>query len=119
MHVLRILQVFHQDGIDQDSSCKTLEGCLQLLKQWSDSNPDHYPVFLRLDGKDKTTIEFIDEASSTAAGVLRFALNWFGPVRFYAHAALSYSVLLIQTKSGFPSVPDLLRACFSIHDRGT
>lgn len=75
-----MLQVFHQDGIDQASSCKTLEGCLRLIKQWSDANPNHFPVFLRLDAKHKTTIEVIEEESSAAARFLRFAMN-FGPVR--------------------------------------
>ena len=45
-------KVLHVPDIDFRSSCLTLEGCLQQLKQWSDANAGHIPVFITLEAKD-------------------------------------------------------------------
>ncbi|MGE4586147.1 MAG: phosphatidylinositol-specific phospholipase C1-like protein [Mangrovibacterium sp.] len=44
-------KVFHVTDIDFRSSCPTLEICLQQIKNWSDANPGHFPVFITLEVK--------------------------------------------------------------------
>ncbi|PXY42846.1 hypothetical protein DMB65_02175 [Flavobacterium cheongpyeongense] len=45
-------KVFHMIDIDFRTSCYTLQNCLAELKKWSDTNPDHVPVFITLEPKD-------------------------------------------------------------------
>ncbi len=45
-------KVFHMPDIDFRTSCYTFQLCLAELKKWSDTNPDHVPVFITLEPKD-------------------------------------------------------------------
>lgn len=45
-------KVLHMPDIDFRTSCYTFEICLQELKKWSETNPDHIPVFITLEPKD-------------------------------------------------------------------
>lgn len=45
------LKVFHVADLDFRSQCPSFRSCLTLLKQWSDSEPDHSPVFILLEPK--------------------------------------------------------------------
>jgi hypothetical protein len=45
------LKVFHVADLDFRSQCPTFRSCLTLLRQWSDSEPDHSPVFVLLEPK--------------------------------------------------------------------
>ena len=45
------LKVFHVADLDVRSQCPTFRACLTLLKQWSDSEPGHSPVFVLLEPK--------------------------------------------------------------------
>lgn len=45
------MKVFHVADLDFRSQCPTLRTCLTILKQWSDSEPDHSPVFILLEPK--------------------------------------------------------------------
>ncbi len=45
------MKVFHVADLDFRSQCPTLKSCLTILKQWSDSEPDHSPVFILLEPK--------------------------------------------------------------------
>lgn len=45
------MKVFHVADLDFRSQCPTLRSCLTLLRQWSDSEPDHSPVFILLEPK--------------------------------------------------------------------
>ncbi len=45
-------KVFHIIDVDYRSWCPTLEICLQQLRDWSDSHPGHFPVFITLEAKD-------------------------------------------------------------------
>lgn len=45
-------KVLHMPDIDFRTSCLTLELCLQELKNWSNDNPNHTPVFITLEPKD-------------------------------------------------------------------
>ena len=47
-------EVYHIQGVDEVSTCYTLERCLDQLKLWSDHNKDHEPVFIWLEVKDFT-----------------------------------------------------------------
>ena len=47
-------KVLHIQDIDFRSHCLTFRQCLQELKRWSESHPDHYPVFVTMNAKDDT-----------------------------------------------------------------
>ncbi|TRX61896.1 hypothetical protein FNH22_03380 [Fulvivirga sp. M361] len=46
-------KVFHVQDIDFRSHKLLFEEVLKELKYWSDQNPDHFPVFITLEAKDK------------------------------------------------------------------
>jgi hypothetical protein len=46
-------KVFHIQDIDFRSNCLTFANCLQELKSWSDSHPNHLPVFITINAKDE------------------------------------------------------------------
>jgi hypothetical protein len=48
------LDVYHIVGIDDQTTCDTLELCLQQIKGWSDEHPDHLPIVVWLELKDDT-----------------------------------------------------------------
>lgn len=50
-------KVLHIQDVDYSSTCPTLEGCLQDVKDWSDANPSHVPIAVLLELKD-TPLEF-------------------------------------------------------------
>lgn len=45
------IKVFHVADLDFRSQCPTFRSCLTLLKQWSDAEPGHSPVFILLEPK--------------------------------------------------------------------
>ncbi|WP_159830890.1 Ca2+-dependent phosphoinositide-specific phospholipase C [Novosphingobium sp. TCA1] len=45
------LKVLHLADLDFRSQCPTFRSCLTLLKQWSDAEPNHSPVFVLLEPK--------------------------------------------------------------------
>ena len=47
-------KVLHIQDIDFRSNCPTFKQCLAELKRWSESHPDHYPVFITMNAKDDT-----------------------------------------------------------------
>ena len=47
-------KVLHIQDIDFRSNCPTFKQCLTELKRWSESHPDHYPVFITMNAKDDT-----------------------------------------------------------------
>lgn len=51
-------KVFHVLDIDFRSSTLTFEDCLQEIKNWSDANPGHTPIFITLEPKDGETNRF-------------------------------------------------------------
>ncbi|MCA9771727.1 MAG: hypothetical protein KC466_04915, partial [Myxococcales bacterium] len=44
--------VFHIFLIDPKTRCDTLEKCLTTVRDWSDANPDHLPIFIWIEPKD-------------------------------------------------------------------
>jgi hypothetical protein len=47
-------KVLHIQDIDFRSNCLTFKNCLAELKQWSDANPTHQPIFITMNAKDDT-----------------------------------------------------------------
>lgn len=79
------MKVFHVADLDFRSQCPTLKSCLTILKQWSDSEPNHSPVFILLEPKlsgldkvipgaavvspfDKAAFEEVDDSIRTILG---------------------------------------------------
>ena len=69
------LEVYHIIGIDNQSTCDTLEECLQQIKTWSDAHPEHLPIIVWLELKDDTggqpldtpeALELLDDVVTTA-----------------------------------------------------
>jgi hypothetical protein len=46
-------KVFHVVDLDFRSHALTFKKCLQQLRSWSEAHPDHYPIFITLEGKDQ------------------------------------------------------------------
>ena len=47
-------KVLHIQDIDFRSNCPTFRQCLAELKKWSETHPNHYPVFITMNAKDDT-----------------------------------------------------------------
>jgi len=50
-------KVLHIPDFDFNSHCTTLKECLQIIKQWSDSNPTHLPFSLYIELKEANVLE--------------------------------------------------------------
>ncbi|MCC5954079.1 MAG: S-layer homology domain-containing protein [Acidimicrobiia bacterium] len=48
------MKVLHIQEVDVESTCWTLVSCLTELREWSDANPGHVPVFVLVEAKDAT-----------------------------------------------------------------
>ncbi|TXE05944.1 phosphatidylinositol-specific phospholipase C1-like protein [Algoriphagus aquimarinus] len=46
------LKMFHVQDLDFQSHYLLFADALQALKKWSESNPDHYPIFILINAKD-------------------------------------------------------------------
>ncbi len=47
-------KILHIQDIDFRSNCLTFRQCLQELRRWSESHPNHYPVFVTMNAKNDT-----------------------------------------------------------------
>ena len=47
------LKVLHLQDLDYASQCKTLRLCLTDVKDWSQANPGHQPIFVLVEAKDE------------------------------------------------------------------
>ncbi len=45
--------VMHVQNLDDRSSCLNLLECLQQLRKWSETHPDHLPIFISFNAKDE------------------------------------------------------------------
>lgn len=45
-------KVLHGQDLDYRSTCLTLNACLTEVREWSESNPNHLPVFILIEAKD-------------------------------------------------------------------
>lgn len=46
------MKVLHVQDIDFETTCLTLVQCLEIVKDWSDANPDHVPITVLIEAKD-------------------------------------------------------------------
>lgn len=65
----------HIDNIDYETHCKTLGSCLGVIKEWSDNNPEHIPIILRLELKLSTMIELLERSDPEAADTVASELQ--------------------------------------------
>ena len=70
------IKVLHVADVDFRSQCPALRQCLTLLRQWSDRNPGHSPVFILLEPK----FGGLDQAIPGAAKVPPFDAAAFDEV---------------------------------------
>src|SRR5690606_27942946 len=49
-----VLEVYHINLVDPESSCATFVDCLTTVKGWSDEHPAHLPIFIWVEMKDDT-----------------------------------------------------------------
>jgi len=46
------LKVLHGQDLDYRTSCMTLISCLSEIREWSQANPSHFPLFIMIEAKD-------------------------------------------------------------------
>jgi hypothetical protein len=56
-------KVFHMIDVDVRSSCNLFTTCLAELRDWSDANPDHAPIFVMLEAKAQAIPIFPDSTA--------------------------------------------------------
>jgi hypothetical protein len=45
-------EVFHRRFLDDNTSCRLLRECLEIVRSWSDDHPTHHPVFILIQPTD-------------------------------------------------------------------
>jgi len=53
--------VFHVPFLDMSTTCLYLDECLGAMKEWSDRNPGHHPLFTLMELKDDHDPETVEE----------------------------------------------------------
>jgi hypothetical protein len=76
-------KVLHVDNIDYRSRCKSLKSCLRHLVDWSDANPSHVPLLVRVEMKLETLIEFVERQDSSAADTIKLLVDNAAEVRMH------------------------------------
>lgn len=71
----------HVDNIDYETHCKTLNGCLSIIQDWSDKNPGHIPLVIRVEMKLSTMIETLEREEPEAAATLNVEVQKASAVR--------------------------------------
>lgn len=56
-------KVFHMIDVDVRSSCNLFTTCLRELREWSDANPGHAPIFVMLEAKAQAIPIFPDSTA--------------------------------------------------------
>lgn len=54
------LKVLHVQDVDYETTCYTFVSCLQEIKTWSDTHPDHLPITVLVETKDETIPDPLD-----------------------------------------------------------
>ena len=70
------LKVLHTQDIDYRSLCLTFIQCLEEIKTWSDNHPQHFPIMVLIEAKDKALPRMI-----TPEGII---LDFTTPIEFDA-----------------------------------
>jgi len=113
------VDVYHAPIVDDQTTCGTLVGCLEVLRVWSERNPAHFPLIVLIEPKDELSSlamterpDELDEA--VLAGWPRDAM-WTPDDQLGAHATLRESVL----SDGWPLLGELRgKAIFVLLDSG-
>lgn len=71
-----VLEVFHIDRIDPNTTCETLRACLGVMSDWSRRHPQHQPIVVLLEVKevgrgDAELVEALEAALRDTWGVDR------------------------------------------------
>lgn len=56
-----LLRVYHIPIIDPDTTCELFVDCLQVIRDWSDDNERHHPIFVWMELKDDIDINKITD----------------------------------------------------------
>jgi len=57
--------VMHVPFLDANTTCSPLTDCLGIIKDWSDQQPDHHPLFIMIEPKDEFDEQVIEEYFSS------------------------------------------------------
>lgn len=52
------MKVLHVQDLDFETTCYTLQACLETIVAWSDANPTHLPIFVLVELKDDPVPQF-------------------------------------------------------------
>lgn len=66
-------KVLHIPGLDINTHCITFKVCLQQLRQWSDTHPQHFPVMIMLNAKENQP-DFMQQAPPVPFDEQQYAL---------------------------------------------
>ncbi|MBE9042225.1 phosphatidylinositol-specific phospholipase C1-like protein [Oscillatoriales cyanobacterium LEGE 11467] len=58
------LKVLHIQDVDFRSTCATFDRCLQTVKTWSDSHPNHLPILILVEAKDSLIPRWVEKGLS-------------------------------------------------------
>ncbi|MGK7950593.1 MAG: phosphatidylinositol-specific phospholipase C1-like protein [Xenococcaceae cyanobacterium] len=70
------LKVLHMQDIDFRSTCLTFIKCLKQINTWSKNNPQHFPIVVLVEGKDKSFPRIVGQ--EVGSEPLEFAI----PIKF-------------------------------------
>ncbi len=65
----RRYEVFHVGLIDAQTTCFLLSECLSVLRDWSDANPGHVPIFVQIEAKDPASDTSADRLDALDAEI--------------------------------------------------
>jgi hypothetical protein len=63
-------KVFHLEQVDMDSTCETLVGCLEELKQWSNAHRGHLPIFVLVEPRSDVVLSGAPDPVPITAALL-------------------------------------------------
>ena len=70
------LKVLHMQDLDFRSTCLTFIKCLEQINTWSKNNPQHFPIVVLVEGKDKSFPRIVGQ--EVGSEPLEFAI----PIKF-------------------------------------
>lgn len=110
------LRVYHAAGLDEESTCATLAGCLDALDAWSAARPAHLPLVVLIEPKDDAGGERIDDYAVIEDVVAAHGPDAFTPAELRGnHATLADAL----ATDGWATLGALRgRAIYGLLDRG-
>jgi len=113
----QVFKVFHFERLDQNTTCETLEACLESMKNWSDQHPFHHPLLVLLEVKD------IERSSSGAVDEIeRLLTEVWGENRLLTPRLVQRQYSTLRTgleTEGWPSLGEVRgRLLAVLHEGG-